>query len=350
MSSSKSKGPSRPPAGERPSQSGSGPRRLGGQAPPARRPASSGAARRYDRSHQKRPAWMGWAAVGAAVVLVAVLVLVKVTGGTPSTASASDAAGRHPAPAPASLVTALATIPAATYDSVGTDAQPAPFTVTSGQAPLVLDGKPQFVYDGGEFCPYCALMRWSMISALSRFGTFSGLKLMSSATTDGDIPTFSFVGATYTSKYVSFTPYEAEDRLQQPLQSPPAYVDKLYAKYDGNGTTPAAPFNPSSSAGIPFLDIGNKYVAAGDPSSMAAIFAQYGVLDNGGPGRPAIAAALRDPSSSVGKTIYAKVFVAQANFISAAICSLDGGKPASVCSTPGVKAAAKVLAAAKTVS
>jgi len=350
MSSSKGKGLGRPPAGEKAGQSGPAPRRLGGQAQPNRRQGSAGAARRYDRSHQKRPAWMGWAAVGVVVIVVAVLVLVKVTGGTTSTASASDASGRHPAPAPASLVTSLATIPASIFDSVGTDAQPAPFTVTAHQTPLVSKGKPEFIYEGGEFCPYCALMRWSMIAALSRFGTFSGLKLMSSATTDGDIPTFSFVGATYTSKYVTFTPYESEDRLQQPLQTPPSYVDKLYAKYDGNGATPAAPFNPSSSAGIPFLDIGNKYVAAGDPSAMAAIFAQYGVLDNGGPGRAAIVAALRDPSSQVGTTIYAKVFVAQANYISAAICSLDGGKPASVCSSPGVEAASKVLAAAKTVS
>lgn len=350
MSSSKGKGPVRPPAGGKAGQSGSGPRRLGNQAQPKSRQGSTGAARRYDRSHHKRPAWMSWAAVGVAVAVVAVLVLVKVIGGSTSTASASDASGRHPAPAPASLVSALATIPASTFNSVGTDAQPAPFTVTAHQDPLALDGKPQFVYEGGEFCPYCALMRWSMISALSRFGTFSGLKLMSSATTDGDIPTFSFVGARYTSKYVTFTPYEAEDRLQQPLQTPPGYVDKLYAKYDGNGATPAAPFNPSSSAGIPFLDIGNKYVAAGDPSAMAAIFAQYGVLDNGGPGRAAIAAALRNPSSAVGTTIYAKVFIAQANYISAAICALDGGKPASVCSSPGVQAAAKVLASAKTVS
>ena len=349
MSSSKGKGPSRPPAGERSGQPASGPRRLGGQAPSARRPSSAGAARRYDRSHQKRPAWMGWAAVVVVVVLVAVLVLVKVTGGKSSTASASDAAGRHPAAAPASLVTALATIPASTFDSVGTDAQPAPFTVTAHQTPLVLDGKPQFVYDGGEFCPYCALMRWSLVAALGRFGTFHGLKLMSSATTDGDIPTFSFYGASYSSPYVDFTPYESEDRLQQPLVNPPASVNKLYTTYDGSGATPAAPFNPSSSAGIPFLDIGNKYVSAGDPAAMSLIFSQYGYLNNGGPGRAAIAAAIRNPSSAVGKAIDAKIFVAQANYIAAGICSLNGGKPASVCAGPGVTAAAKVLAAVKPV-
>ncbi len=330
-------------------QGASTPKRLGAQAQPARgaRPAT-GAARRYERGRGRgrgsRPAWLGWGAVGVVLVVLVVLLVVKLSGGSSSSSSSSDAAGRHPAPAPASLVSALTTIPASTFNAVGTAAEASPFTVTKGQPPLTLDGKPQFVYDGGEFCPYCAMMRWSMIAALGRFGTFHGLKITSSASTDGDIPTFSFLGSSYTSPYVSFTPYESEDRLQQPLQIPPAYVQKLEAKYDGTGTTPAKPFNTGPSSGIPFLDIGNKYVESGDPGPMAVIFEAYGYLNNGGPGRPEIAAALRSPSSSLGKSIDARVFIVQANYIAAAICSLDGGKPGSVCASPGVVAAAKVLA------
>ncbi len=281
--------------------------------------------------------------MGLVLVVLVVLLVVKLSGGSSSNSS-SDVAGRHPAAAPASLVSSLTTIPASTFDAVGTGAEPSPFTVTKGQPPLTLGGKPQFVYDGGEFCPYCAMMRWSMIAALGRFGTFSNLKITSSANTDGDIPTFSFLGSIYTSKYVSFTPYESEDRLQQPLQIPTTYVQKLEAKYDGSGTTPAKPFNTGSSSGIPFLDIGNKYVESGDPGPMAVIFEAYGYLNNGGPGRPAIAAALRSPSSAVGKAIDAKVFIVQANYISAAICSLDGSRPGAVCAAPGVVAAARVLA------
>ncbi|MCU1493129.1 MAG: hypothetical protein JWO62_893 [Acidimicrobiaceae bacterium] len=328
------------------------PRRLGGQAPSPRNAKSAGAARRYERSRKKSSSWIGWASVAVVVVLIAVLVAVKLTSSSPKTsaASAAAAAGRNPAPAPASITSVLASIPASTFDSVGVAGLPAPFTVTTGQSSLTLAGEPQFVYVGGEFCPYCALMRWSMVTALDRFGTFTGLKEISSANTDGDIPTFSFVGSTYSSKYVSFAPYETADRLQNPFQTAPNSVNALYTKYDGSGTTPAKPFNPAASAGIPFLDIGNKYVSAGDPAAMANLFASSGVLNNGGPGRAAIAAALSDPSSAVGKAIEASIFIAEANYISAGICSLDGGKPASVCASPGVKAAAKVLSAAKPVS
>ena len=34
---------------------------------------------------------------------------------------------------------------------------------------------------GAEYCPYCAAQRWAMIVALSRFGTFSGLTTVHSA-------------------------------------------------------------------------------------------------------------------------------------------------------------------------
>ncbi|MDA8292739.1 MAG: DUF929 family protein [Actinomycetota bacterium] len=349
MASKNSRARTRPTGSAPPQPSGSGARRLGGQPAPTRPARSSGAARRYERSRKRSNAALGWASVAVVVVVVVVLVVVKLTGGSTPTSSGLSASGRNPALAPASLVSTVATIPAATFDSVGTDGMPAAFTVTAHQPALTSGGTPRFVYVGGEFCPYCALMRWSLVAALGRFGTFHGLKLMSSATTDGDIPTFSFYGASYSSPYVDFTPYESEDRLQQPLVNPPASVNKLYTTYDGSGATPAAPFNPSSSAGIPFLDIGNKYVSAGDPAAMSLIFSQYGYLNNGGPGRAAIAAAIRNPSSAVGKAIDAKIFVAQANYIAAGICSLNGGKPASVCAGPGVTAAAKVLAAVKPV-
>jgi hypothetical protein len=36
--------------------------------------------------------------------------------------------------------------------------------------------------------------------------------------------------------------------------------------------------------------------------------------------------------------------------MTAAICRSDGGRPSSVCATPGVRAAEKVIAAAKKIS
>ena len=72
------------------------------------------------------------------------------------------------------------------------------------------DGKPVFFFAGAEYCPYFAAERWSMVMALSRFGTISNLTL--SASTGSDVypntPTFTFVGSSYTSKYIDFQSVE----------------------------------------------------------------------------------------------------------------------------------------------
>ena len=64
------------------------------------------------------------------------------------------------------------------------------------------------LYIGAEFCPICATERWPMLVALSHFGTFSNVSQTHSAVSDGDIPTLSFYGSTYTSPYLTFTPVE----------------------------------------------------------------------------------------------------------------------------------------------
>ena len=63
---------------------------------------------------------------------------------------------------------------------------------------------------GAEYCPYCAAERWAMAVALSRFGTFSNLRLIHSSSADiyPNTPTLSFYKSSYTSKYVQFTPVE----------------------------------------------------------------------------------------------------------------------------------------------
>ena len=49
---------------------------------------------------------------------------------------------------------------------------------------IEVDGKPGVLYIGAEYCPFCATERWAMVNALGRFGTFSGLKITNSSTTD----------------------------------------------------------------------------------------------------------------------------------------------------------------------
>ncbi len=320
-----------------------GPRRLG----PEQAKKSPGAQRRQARAQRQSSKRIGWIIVGVVVIALLGVLLPKVFSSSPANNSTTvDVTGQHPSLASAAMVDPVVTVPASVFDSIGVRGQAAPFIVTKGQTPLIINAKPAFVYVGGEYCPFCAAMRWSMVAALSRFGTFSKLKVTSSAPTDGNIPTFSFLGSTYTSKYITFSPYEESDRQQNPLQIPPANIQKLYAKYDGTGTTGTI-FSPGGT-GIPFLDVANRYVSAGDPPSVASFVgsADNGPLVNGGPGTIAIAQAVHDPNSSVGKGIGASNFIVMANFISAAICNSDGGQPSTVCNSPGVKAAAAVLAKA----
>ena len=67
-------------------------------------------------------------------------------------------------------------VPAATFNAVGAGTATG-LKATSGQPELTLDGKPEVLYMGGEYCPYCAAERWAMAAALSRFGTLSGAGL-----------------------------------------------------------------------------------------------------------------------------------------------------------------------------
>ena len=126
--------------------------------------------------------------VGSAVVVLAVvaaLVLVKVLGGKSSQAQPS-ATGTL---LPASVSRSVTGVPVSTLAAVGPGSvpeflqsshQPHAFTPITGP-PLLSNGKPEMLYIGAEFCPYCAGMRWAMAVALSRFGTLSPLRGIHSA-------------------------------------------------------------------------------------------------------------------------------------------------------------------------
>src|SRR5215471_16965887 len=109
----------------------------------------------------------------AVLVIVLAFVIVKISQGSGNSAGSG---GRTPLPA--SVASQITGVPAATLDKVGKGAVPAftqgklPFTPGSG-APLTSGGKPEMLYIGAEYCPYCAAMRWSMAVALSRFGTLA---------------------------------------------------------------------------------------------------------------------------------------------------------------------------------
>jgi Domain of unknown function (DUF929) len=253
---------------------------------------------------------------GAIVVVVAVVLsLVLLQGGNSS--SSGTAAGGPSGPTGASL-TALTdkvtSVPAATLDQVGGGTVTAPPTTISG-APLTSGGKPEMLYIGAEYCPYCAAERWGMIVALSRFGTFKGLATIRSAERNGAGTAEPFpLTATFT-----FTSVEELTNIPDkatggytPLQTPTAAQQALIQKYDA-----------ANQGAIPFIDYGNKFMSVG---------ASYnpGVLS--GLSWTQIAGDLSTPSSAVAQGV-----LGTANYATAAICGLTGDQPATAC-TPAVKA------------
>ncbi len=311
---------------------------------PATRPSRVAKAAALPRARRSRQA--GWTVVAAVVVVALVLVLINVLEGPTGTSSPIvTGADRNPMPAPQAAVQALTTIPPAVYNKIGTNREPALFAVTAGQPWLGSKGKPRVVYEGAEYCPYCAADRYAIIAALARFGRFSGLRATASGTKDGDIATFSFLNSSYQSRYLSFRPYEAADRLGQPLQHIPARVQRLFSTYAGNpATNTPSRFGAGrwAAPGIPFLDLANRYVVAGTSSALAEVVGS-GVLDEHKADLVAIAKAIRAPTSAAARVLGAASFVADANYLSAAICTLDGARPTSVCRSPGVRDAAAVL-------
>src|SRR5216683_3455729 len=150
------------------------------------------------------------------VVLVIVLafILFMVTQCSPSSPGNSPATGTL---LPASVSSQVTGVPTATLDRVGKGAVPSfaqtPFIPGSGAA-LTSGGKPEMLYIGAEFCPYCAAMRWSMAVALSRFGTLSPLHGIYSSSASGEVDphtaTPTFYKSSYSSNYLAFTPGENE--------------------------------------------------------------------------------------------------------------------------------------------
>src|SRR5271157_1620444 len=103
---------------------------------------------------------------------------------------------------------------------------------------LTSSGKPIVLFVGEEGCPYCAEMRWSMVLALLRFGNFTNLAYMTSAYDGTDYPTFSFIGSTYTSKYIVLQSYELADRAGNTLQTQPANFQSIFNSLSIGGGVP----------------------------------------------------------------------------------------------------------------
>ncbi len=271
---------------------------------------------RVQRPRQRRTSRAPW-------IIAAVVVVIGVA------AVAAIASGRHGAAndqlAPAALVTKVTSLPATVFDTVGTgDAKPAPTPITAPA--LTSGGKPQILYVGAEYCPYCATERWPMVIALSRFGTFSGLRTTHSSSTDvfPNTQTFSFHGASYESNWIAFTGVEMQSNQRQgdgyaSLDTLTPAQQQVFDTYD---RAPYVGTDPASSGAIPFIDFGGKFVSAGATYDPAVLQ---------GKSATEIADALSNPAGDI-----ARGAVGAANSFTATICKLTKNQPAVVCSDPAI--------------
>src|SRR6266576_3021326 len=189
------------------------------------------------RAEQRRRMFITGGSVLAVIAIVVAFIVVK-SMNSPTTTPSS--AGRTPLPA--SVTKNVTGVPASVLANVGKGSvltfNPAPITRVTGP-PLTSNGKPEMLYIGAEYCPYCAAMRWSMAVALSRFGTLTPLHGIHSSSTDvnPNTATLTFYKTGYHSKYLSFTPVEVQTVSRAPLQNPTQAQNAVWAKYEPDANT-----------------------------------------------------------------------------------------------------------------
>jgi hypothetical protein len=255
------------------------------------------------KAERRRQTFMIGGVAVVLLVVIGIIVGVALSNGKPKQAATSNG------PLPASVQGDLK-VPASTLARIGAGTSlPGAIKPVTG-SPLTSGGKPQMLYIGAEWCPYCAAERWAMAVALNRFGTFSPLRGIHSSSTDvyPNTATLTFYRAKYTSQYLVFTPVENQDVSHSLLQKPTPAQQAIWNKYD-----------PSN--GYPFINFGNRFIAGTtyNPQVLAGLTWSQ------------IAADLHNPSSPVAKGVNGS-----ANMFTAAICRLTGNAPASVCTAAPV--------------
>ncbi|HEY2313157.1 MAG TPA: DUF929 family protein [Streptosporangiaceae bacterium] len=246
---------------------------------------------------------------GITIALLAVLGII--IGAVVHSGNTTKQAGASSGALPASVQSNL-TVPVSVLAQVGLGSSTTQGLTPATGAALTSGGKPEMLYIGAEWCPFCAAERWAMAVALSRFGTFSPLRGIHSSSSDvfPNTATLTFFQSTYTSNFLVFTPVENQDVNHKPLVATTSAQQAIWNKYD-----------PSN--GYPFIDIGNKFIAGTtySPQVLAGLTWSQ------------IASDLHNPSSPV-----AKGADGSANLFTAAICQVTGNQPGSVCNAAPIAA------------
>jgi hypothetical protein len=255
------------------------------------------------------PWWSSPVPIVAVVAAVAVAVTVFLIRGylQPSTPP--------PTPAPSAesaVVQTITTLDVGRTEAVGAGGVKSPLQKVRATALVGPLGKPEVLYIGAEYCPFCAAQRWSLAVALSRFGTLSGVALTTSSSSDvyPDTPTLTFAHSTFSGDALEFASVEETDRDRNPLQTPTADQERIFEQLN-------------SKRSIPFIDFGNRYVTVGasyQPDVLQGMSWQQ-IADQlaGNPQGPA-----------------ASKILGVANWMTAGICQQLAGPPAAVCGGPEI--------------
>jgi hypothetical protein len=283
-----------------------------------------------DDTGRNRTARFGWVAV--AVILAGVVALIVYALANPTTTQRAS----QQASTSSDVVAAMTTIPAATFDAVGITSPSFPLTPPEilHHQPLLTDrGKPEVLFVGSEFCPFCAAERWPLIVALSRFGRFTRLYDAQSAPNSvfPDTQSFSFDDATYDSRYLTFIGVELySDQLT--AQGSFAKLTTLTAAQSGLIARYGATGDSRATGTMPFVDVANLMVTSTSGFSPAALDhqSQAAIADD--------LAQADSPPSPIGQAV-----VAASNQLTAGLCSATDQRPAAVCTSRGVRTAAIAL-------
>ena len=186
------------------------------------------------------------------------------------------------------------------------------------------DGKPEITYVGAEYCPYSAAERWALAVALSRFGTFSHLSGTHSSSTDvyPNTQTLSFYGSSYSSPYVDFQAVEEATNQQVGGDVP-----GLAGTDDGRERAAQLVRRTGEH---PLLRHREQVRHRRRQLLAPAVAGPVAVPDRGPVGRP-----LEPGGAGGGRD--------RRTYITAAICTVTGDQPTSVCNTPAITALVKTL-------
>jgi hypothetical protein len=277
-----------------------------GRRPAGARPVQKQKASQIRQARARRNRTWALGSAALVIVVIGVLIAVFATGG-------ANSGGAPREPAPAAAVQHITSVPLETLIAASNQVTNLNGAGNLTGAPLTAGGKPEILYIGAEFCPICAAERWPMVVALSQFGTFTNLQKTHSAVSDGNIPTLSFYGATYTSRYLTFTTVENTTNQRSGsgykiLQTPTAAQNNLWTTID-------AQFGDQPS--YPFIDIGGKY---------ALLTSQYPNTTLSGRSWNTIASSIGDNTNTIGASIDASAAV-----LDKYICGITGQQPANVC-------------------